>query len=119
MTQAWSERRAIACLSKIARKVARVHLAGWSLGDFEAGNNIVLIRNDPVFVDLGLDRDAFVRPPLTDDFECLADVARRLAEQSGSAALHDVAVSLAERAESRLTRRSLNSWLKRSKLAAA
>ena len=70
--------------ASLTERLAKVHSVGWAMGDFEAGNNIVLIKDQPMFVDVGLDREAFVRPSFEEDFECLADIARRLAQQSGS-----------------------------------
>ena len=105
-----TEPRALDLIVKLTDSVAKVHRIGWALGDFEGGNNIVMASGCPLFVDIGLDYDAFVRPSLEEDFECLADIARRLAQQSGSDRLIEAAGSLADRSTKRLDARSLSVW---------
>ena len=106
----WSEARALGFMDNLVDAVARVHDIGWAMGDFEAGNNIVVIKGKPLFIDIGFGDEPFGRPSFEEDFECLADVARRLAQQSGSLGLIKAARSLADRSERRLNRRSLSVW---------
>ena len=37
-----------------AQAVTRIHDAGWSTGDFEAGGNIVMFEGKPLFIDIGM-----------------------------------------------------------------
>ena len=118
LTRRWSEARAIKTAAKLIDCVARVHRFGWAFGDFEAGNNIVLFNKRPLFIDIGFGSEPFERPSFGEDFDCLADVTRRLAQQSGSLKLLEAAASLAERGDQRLDRRSLTVWKSRSTITA-
>lgn len=113
----WTAARARRLVADIAQAVARVHASGMSLGDFEAGNNIVLVEGRPLFIDIGLTDDDDPGPHYADDFECLASIARQLGERTGDDELTQVAASLDARCTRRLDRRSFAVWLKHSSLA--
>ena len=113
----WTVRRAHGLVSEIAQAIVRVHQTGWSLGDFEAGNNIVLIEGRPLFIDIALNDEDDPGPHYDEDFECLASIARQLADRTGDGLLANVANDLDERRERRLDRRSMSVWLRHSRLS--
>ncbi len=117
LRQRWSENRAIDMFESLLDRVSRVHNVGWALGDFAGGNNIVVINRRPLFIDIGFPEGAAARPTYGEDFECLADIARLLAQQSRSTKLIQTARSLVERSERRLDRRSLFTWRSRAPFA--
>ena len=113
----WTRPRARHVVTDIAQAIARVHATGWSLGDFEDGNNIVLFEGRPMFVDIGLVDEDDPGPHYTDDLECLASIALALGRRTKDDLLLRVSRSLRERRSGRLTKRSLAVWLRHSELA--
>lgn len=113
----WTKNRARRLVAQAADRIAKVHLEGWWLGDFEGGNNIVLFEGEPLFIDIGLDRDDDDGPDYAEDFSCLADIALKLGAQAGCDLLIETSRSLVERSRRRLDRRSFSVWLKKSPLA--
>lgn len=113
----WSKARAGKAFAQIAHSVARVHRTGWAIGDFQAGNNIVLHEDRYLFIDIGMS-DEEEQPSYFDDFVCLCDLAERLARLSTCDRLQELSEALTERAESRLDRRSLTVLLRRLEVTA-
>ena len=110
----WTSKRAHRLVADLAVLIARVHAAGWWLGDFEHGNNLVLVHGRPLFIDIALADDTDSGPDWGEDFECLASIARKLGENTGDDRLLAIAHSFDHRRERRLDRRSFAAWLKRN-----
>lgn len=87
------------------------------MGDFEAGQNIVLYEGKPLFIDIGLADDLDPGPFHQEDFECLASIALKLGERCGDDLLVEVSASLLERSLRRIDRRSFAVWLRSSPLS--
>ena len=109
----WTVGRARQLASDLAEAIAATHAIGWSLGDFEHGNNVVLVQGRPLFVDIGFNDDDEPKPDYGEDFECLASIVRTLGQRARDDALQVMADSLDHRRERRLDRRSFAVWLKR------
>lgn len=113
----WTVLRARKLVVAVAEAVAQIHEAGWSMGDFEAGQNIVLYEGKPLFIDIGLADDLDPGPFHQEDFECLASIALKLGERCGDDLLVEVSASLLERSLRRIDRRSFAVWLRSSPLS--
>ena len=112
----WTVRRARRLVLDVAQAVTRIHDAGWSTGDFEAGGNIVMFEGKPLFIDIGMTDELDPGPFYQEDFECVASIALKLGEACGDELLIETSRSLIERSRRRVDRRSFGVWLRNSLL---